>query len=107
MWPAAAAPRGQAALSVPNKAVLAERLCLLWGFFAEFTPLLLLHLWAVRAVCYEGRSQGSAGLSHAVVTAWLWPQAAQGGLGPSGRGSPGEFDWVGWGGKASILHFPF
>lgn len=90
---------------MPNKAVLAERLCLLWGFFAQSSrPLLPLHLWAVRAVCIEGRSRGSEGLSYAVVTTLLWPHAVQCGHDP--REPLGSLDWAGCGGGAFTLPFP-
>lgn len=70
----------------------------------ELTPLLLLPLWAVRAVCSEGRSRGSAGLLHAMVTTLLWPQAAQCGHDPWGL--LGSLDWAGCGGEAFTLLFP-
>lgn len=59
----------------------------------DLTPLLLLQLWAVRAVCTRDRGRGRAGLSPAAVTALLWPPTAQGGHGPQDSGPLGSMDW--------------
>lgn len=95
MWPAVAAPLGQAELSVSNKAVVVECLYPLRGFFAQSSRPFS------SSTC--GRSElfalgAGARAERGCQTMWslLWPQAAQGGDGTPGDSGPlGSLDWVG------------